>query len=608
MKKLILITISAIVTIFAALSIYIFVILDPNDYRSDIISQVKLNSGHDLVIEGDLSWRFLPNLGLTLGHTQILNPEGFPEKSFLEFNHAQIDLALLPLLSNKIQVGQISIDGLSIYLHTRKDGKSNLDALAEASAEENSLVENTTTDVQDAELTESKNDTRIEVAGITVSNAKLVINDELTNSLQTIDAINFELKKFDLEQEVPVDFSATINADGMKIIIESAAQIKISAQMNRFDFIDLRNNIKLIGESIPNKEMTINNQLSGYFDSAAQIFSVSEMTTEVLDTKIKGNLLVKLAQTIPDISFDLNIDKLNVDQFLDDAEEDVAAESSVSTQQPDLSWMKSFKLKGLITLDAVTANNLKISDIKLPLLLTNAVFSVSPLTAKFYEGELSTNLKLNAQRSIATYSFDTTIAKVQAQPMIVALLEDELIRGELNMTMDLSGKGLDVASIKEKMKGTGNFAFTDGALQGVNIQQLIRKTYFLYKGISIKDTAEVDETVFSAFTGSFSLKDGVINNPDLKLFSSALNLSGSGKADIIKESVNYRLKASLVGTIQDDEGVDVKDLNRLVIPVKVKGSMNNPKYSIDMEELLKEDVKEKLLDKVKDKLRGLFGG
>ena len=125
-KKVSLIILGSFVGLVVLALTYLTVIMDPNDYKSDIISQVKLTSNRDLTIDGDISWRFFPNIGFTIGHTQINNPAGFPSTPLLEFESAQIDLAFLPLLTKRIEVGLISIDELSLYLHTRKDGVSNL--------------------------------------------------------------------------------------------------------------------------------------------------------------------------------------------------------------------------------------------------------------------------------------------------------------------------------------------------------------------------------------------------------------------------------------------------------------------------------------------------
>ena len=159
-KKISLIILGSFVGLVVVALAYLMVIMDPNDYKSDIISQVKLSSNRDLTIDGDISWRFFPNIGFTIGHTQINNPVGFPSEPLLQFERAQIDLAFLPLLAKRIEIGLVSIDELSLYIHTRKDGISNL------TQPPSTTDSNSKTDTAQTEETQSSqpsiNDLRIE--------------------------------------------------------------------------------------------------------------------------------------------------------------------------------------------------------------------------------------------------------------------------------------------------------------------------------------------------------------------------------------------------------------------------------------------------------------
>jgi AsmA protein len=115
--------------------------------------------------------------------------------------------------------------------------------------------------------------------------------------------------------------------------------------------------------------------------------------------------------------------------------------------------------------------------------------------------------------------------------------------------------------------------------------------------------------------------NGVVNNQDFNLQSPLLRVTGAGKADLVKENLDYLLKASIVGSLQGQGGEDLKKLKGVTIPVRVTGPFDNPSYKPDLSAALsdtvkqkakekveeqKEEVQQKLQDKLKGKLKGLF--
>jgi len=596
-KKLIFILLGGIAGLFIVAIAYVTLVINPNDYKSEIIDQVNENTGRSLVIDGDISWRFLPNIGVSLGHAQIDNPAGFPDEPTMQFESAQVDLALIPLLSKKIQIGLVSISGLSINLHTREDGVNNFEV-----AEQPEVITK-------SENKQTKSDSSVKInelviEGFEVIDAQIVIENLAQKTKQSVEAINFTMGKLQLDEIVPIVFSAAVSvvqeSGDVKAFIQSKGGLKLSNKYQRIDFIDLTTNIAANGEALPKKEIEINHQISGYFDSAKQMLSLDKMTLSLLGIDVEGKLSAKLAG-IPDIEFEITTGDIDLDAIPPKAESEAVVEDE-QQQAIDLSWMKDFNVKGLATINSVKASNLTISNISFPMELKNAQLKLSAVKAQLYQGDILSNMLLDGRKSIPGFSMDTKISNVQALPMVKDLLEKEIISGAMNMSVNIKGKGLDDKSIRKNTKGSGQFAFTDGAIHGVNVADLIRTTYAKVKGKTIESSDEPVQTDFASFTGSFSLADGLAKNTDLKLLSPLLRIAGSGQANIIKETLNYKLKTSIVGTLKGQGGEELTDLKSVSIPLKIKGPMADPKISLDMGDLFKSKTKKKL----KDKLKGLL--
>ena len=112
------------------------------------------------------------------------------------------------------------------------------------------------------------------------------------------------------------------------------------------------------------------------------------------------------------------------------------------------------------------------------------------------------------------------------------------------------------------------------------------------------------------------------HNEDLDVKAPLFRVTGAGDIDIAKSSINYVAKAAVVASAQGQGGKERSDLTGLTVPVKLSGPFDSMKYEVDYRgaagELAKSKVGErakeaidknrgKVEDKVKDRLKGLFG-
>lgn len=134
MKKIIYIllglALAAVVAIAALVSL-----IDPNQFKPQLVEQVRKSTGRELVIQGDIGWRFWPSLGLSLEQVALRNPAGFAEPDLVRFTRGEASVGLLPLLSHKLEIGKVTLSGAHLFIQTKADGSSNLRDLLKASAE-----------------------------------------------------------------------------------------------------------------------------------------------------------------------------------------------------------------------------------------------------------------------------------------------------------------------------------------------------------------------------------------------------------------------------------------------------------------------------------------
>ena len=111
-------------------------LFDPNALRDDITRLVEKQTGRELVIEGDLSLSFYPWLGFAAGTTTLSNREGFDEPVMARFDNASASVRLIPLLSKRVELSRITVEGLELRLQRKADGTTNWDDLVATADEE----------------------------------------------------------------------------------------------------------------------------------------------------------------------------------------------------------------------------------------------------------------------------------------------------------------------------------------------------------------------------------------------------------------------------------------------------------------------------------------
>ncbi len=127
-------------------------VVDPNDYKPQIVEKAKQTLGRDLAIEQDLSLSVFPWLGIETGGVRVGNAEGFQAESFAEIEQLGLKVKLMPLLSRRVEVDTLVLKGLRLNLEKDASGKTNWDDLAakDEQAEKAAAEQDETVQAKDA--------------------------------------------------------------------------------------------------------------------------------------------------------------------------------------------------------------------------------------------------------------------------------------------------------------------------------------------------------------------------------------------------------------------------------------------------------------------------
>ncbi|MCL1076104.1 AsmA family protein [Shewanella dokdonensis] len=593
--------------VVVGLGFYLTVLFDPNDFKPQIIAAVEKQTGRTMTIDRDLSWTFFPSLGIEAGGITLSNPKDFAEKKMVAVNQIVANVALLPLLSKDVQISELKLDGLQLNLETAKDGRNSFDGLA---GKATSSAPKTDTQVADSH---SNNLTLagLNIGGISVTNAQVRLLDRQQGTENIFTLSSLTLGALALDKFAPLAYQFSGEMPQMTLASEGEGQLKISANLQQLDLKDfsIKNTVK--GGSIPHGEMQANLNADIHIDTAKQALSLVLSQLTVADISGSGDMTVAYGGKVPQVETKLAFGDIDLDKLLPAAPEtsnkdaQPKASSPAATTEPDLSGMKAVNMTLGLSVKSLKVAGLTTENWVMNAKLNNGVLELQQMTADLYQGKLNASAKVDGRQPVASYSFNSSLSQVHLRPLLTDAAQIDMLAGNANITAKGSGSSLLPDNIKKNLDVNGSFNIADGALYGINIPLMIRNAQAKLKGDLSSPKAEEQKTDFTSLTGNFTVKDGVANNPDLAMSSPLIRLSGAGGANLLQESLDYRLKTALVDTLKGQGGKGSEQLAGIEIPLLISGSFAEPKFSLDTDALFKNKLKdeaEKAKDKLKDSL------
>lgn len=189
--KRILIALGALVLLVVVAAVAVVAFFDPNQYKGAIVQAVKDKKNRTLKIEGDLKLTLFPQLGVDLGRTTL--SEFGNDKAFASVESAHVAVAVMPLLSKRVVVDKVKVDGLRATVIRRRDGHFNFDDLLQPSEEPSPV--------------------QFDIQGVNLSRGELTYLDEKEKN--TVKVTQLELKSGRIADKTPSDvaLSARVSAD-----------------------------------------------------------------------------------------------------------------------------------------------------------------------------------------------------------------------------------------------------------------------------------------------------------------------------------------------------------------------------------------------------------
>jgi AsmA protein len=449
------------------------------------------------------------------------------------------------------------------------------------------------------------------------------LNAKFNDPATSIDSAKIGLDTFEFDKVSQLTYAVVGKASGLDLDLKGSGELIVDSAISKVTLNRLTLDSTFKGDTLPQSPMKVDMLSDLTFDLTKSHLSFVLEKLQANSIALDGKADVTLSE-IPKVRFSLHSPNIDLDEFLGLGNTTETASTAPSGSaggsksnsgssapakevEPDLSALKTLDVKGDITIDKFKASNAKMQNVKTSFSVNRGIAELTSFTSNLYQGSISATAKLDARKTPATYTAKKKIKGVKVQPLLVDVANNDTLEGTGNIDVNVKGKSLTPTGIKKNLVGTIVINFEDGAVNGINVAQLIRENYAKIKGEKVESKGEAQKTDFSAMKATLKVDKGWVSTNDLSAQSPLLRVTGKGKANFINETVDFLVRTSIVGSLEGQGGKSIDDLKDVTIPIKVTGQWADPKFALVFDDVLKQKAQKeidrgvnKLTDKIKD--------
>ena len=579
--------------------------------------QLRVATGRDVTISGDVSMTLWPVLGVSLGELEVGNADWSEQGPMLSAKNAAIGVDLMAYITNReIRITNIEATSPTIRLDARADGRASwvfTDASGEAQIE--------------TETAPDRAPQAVSIQRLEITDATLIYDAE-GSDLVSYAGVDLSLDW--PERLGPATIDATLRPAGSDVQV--AATIGgfagfITGQVQTLEAVitagggraALNGRASTAGDVAGRLTLDIAST-DAFFAALAlpqpglpaklgQAMSVSTDLTLTADRRLSlrdltadlgGNALTGAADInlngTPQVNAQLNAGALDLSDVTGSGEtgsgDTPSAGSGWPTDRIDASGLAAFNGEIALTAATIDLGQFKLGQTRT--LLRNdrsrMVFELREVQA--YEGTLSGEFVIN-NRSGLSVGGKMFARSLSMQDVLRDAAGIERLTGQADAEMSFLGSGNTVDAIMKSLSGDGAITFGKGTIIGIDLDRLMRS-----------GAVGGGTTVFDSLGGSWAIADGVLRNEDLLLKLANYEARGAGQVGLGNQTIDYTFTPV---ALRANEGTGI------AIPVRIRGPWASPSILPDLEaaidlnldkeiEAAKEQAREAVRSKVAEEL------
>lgn len=626
--KLLLKILVALVLLLVLAAVALVFLFDPNMFRPHLESAAR-DHGIELRIEGNLGWQLWPALGVEVNGIHVAALEA-PDEPIAQLENASLGLAIRPLLSGNLQVHHVMVRGAVLDLRVDENGRGNWEALL---PDESEPAEQPETEPE--AKSEEGEGLKLAVESISLRNAALRYQDESSGQTFELSPLNLNINGFNLQGE-PFDLDLSwrsliedqelFGAHPMHLDGTLRSRFLLSEDMNEFRLSDGRLTVDLqragasgqIGLTLalsavnlsdkpayegqlalasfnpralmavldlPELEMASSEalthvSLSAQFAGDTEQVALNPLRIELDQTRIEGQVAVTDIERAA-LVVDLNIDRINVDNYLPPpSEEEAEVVESQATGDEELiplDMIRDLYADVQLKLQALQIMGMHFTDLSVQLSADQGLVQLkSQLQA--YEGSVNVAGELDGRGDTAEIKFDSAISEFQLAPFLHDMELDENLQlsGALSAAASGTTRGVTMNQLMDALKAQAEFSGAQVRMAPLNIEEQFCRLMSLVGSQEAPEGDWPQYTEMRALSGRATMAEQVLRIESFEAGVSELTLGVVGQLNLKAEQYDFTLPMSLGSESTSAQGCEVPSnywVNRSLSLLRCRGSL-----------------------------------
>jgi uncharacterized protein involved in outer membrane biogenesis len=592
---------ASVVVLVVIIAVVAILVIDPNEYKDEIIAAVEDRTGRAFDIESDIDL----NIGLTpsvaVSGVQLANAEWGSRPEMLKVGEFAAEVALLPLIFGNLQINRLVLRDADILIETEAAGRSNLDFAGAGKTDgaskdgaglprvNNVLVENATLTLIDGA---ARTSTSLEIRRLTAAAESLLA--PLAIDLDAIATLDGNAIEFDAAGKIgaltllfaggqPYPIDLTANGFGLTAKIDGAIADPANTKGLdlRFEIsgADLKGLAFLAGEDLPTAgPIALTATVLGDADNAV----LEKFAFKIGQTDLAGSASVDMRGDRPRLIASLNAAQIDfrelfpreekaVDTGTNDKNEtaDVAKPNDGDKVFPSdplpLDLLKAFDAKLDFGVAKLILEGATFADTKGEMVLDNGALAIKPLTTSLASSEFTGSIGVDARSDPPSLTLELKASELDVGANLREFAALENIRGSGNADVSLRGAGGSVAEIMASLNGHTRLLMNEGEMKNDFLGKISGLTQTIGEAFGKKEWVVVE-----CIASDFEIVDGIANSRINVINTELVLITAQGKVDLAQENLDLKVTPR-------PKGIDLS----LTVPVRIGGSLARPTFAPD---------------------------
>ncbi len=583
-------------------------IIDLNKYQDQYRPAIEEALDRKIAIQ-DIRLTIWPRIGARVAGFAVMDDPAFSPSPFTSLASLDVGVKLMPLLSGKVEVEEMTLRDPVMTVIKNKQGIMNVSTIGSKGPArprpqqpEAPPAQPSGSPLQALAL--------LAVDRVAITGGKLTYRDQSTAKPTEYQVQDLELliKSVHLGETPSLHLGATVQPFNLPVELDgSFGPLVETLDLKRFDFTLALGKIALAltGSAVGG---TLHATLSSPLIDTTDLPVALPLTKpiQVKDLHVTATASYPLKEGVPPLELadvtDLGLavalgnSVMNVNGTVLGGHANVNVTSS-AINTADLPIVLPLK------------KPVEVRDLRVAAELKDQEARVSTLSFQLFNGQANANAGLTLGSPVPPFTGKVTIQGLQLGPALEAVGIDQVtVSGTAQADLALHGQGFSLPDLTRALDGIGHVAVKDGKIEGVNVMQ---EALTLLKVAGVNQD-NVKATAFSTIETDVAIKQGIVNVQRLLLDSHDFQATANGTIGFdqtLNLKANLNLSQSLSQKISGASPVARLAMSggRLTVPLVITGTTQAPSYRLDTKAVgakVQEQVKEKVKEAVGDLLKG----